>query len=164
MSIMLLKQMTTKNLENIFNTEETKLPTTIISAEVVEDKEVFSSSIKKEIKPKLTDSAYIRKSLKTTLEKSQEALNLILDEVRLNVSNPRNIEVLSKLTDSISKLVGQLTELNSKEKDVEIKLDERENTELSKESNYTQNNLIISTNDVLDRIMKGINPPPKEEE
>ena len=73
MSIMLLKQMTTKNLENIFNTEETKLPTTIISAEVVEDKEVFSSSIKKEIKPKLTDSAYIRKSLKTTLEKSQEA-------------------------------------------------------------------------------------------
>ena len=72
--------------------------------------------------------------------------------------------MLSKLTDSISKLVGQLTELNSKEKDVEIKLDERENTELSKESNYTQNNLIISTNDVLDRIMKGINPPPKEEE
>lgn len=135
-----------QKIEEVFNIEETKVEIIeTVPSEIVE-------LLEKKISHKLEDSTNIKSNLKDTLIKAQSALDSILDELTINPSS-RNAEGVAKIIDSISKLSQTLIDINVKEKEHEIKLNSDKKEDYS-QSTITNNTLIMSTEEILTKILE----------
>lgn len=130
------------SLNDTFNID----PIEIIKKEEMEIVEISPTS--GELDHTVDDSKRIRKDLKQTLKKAQEALDVALRE-QATSGHPKQSEVIAKLIDSIAKLTQASIEINYKEKEFELVL----NKNRSQPKSITNNNLIVTTSDLLDKIL-----------
>lgn len=100
------------------------------------------------VQEEFKDSNKIRKQIDSTIDKAQQALDIILEEHIINPSG-RNAEATAKLVESITKLTATLLDLNHREKEITNNSNKDFNSK-----GVTNNTLVIGTSELLDRIIQ----------
>lgn len=133
------------NLDETFNIEP------VISAIVPDNEEgeiVIAQST--ELSHQLDDTKQLKKSIKKTLKKAHDALDIIMTEQATMPANTKSTEALAKLIDSIAKLTQVSLDLNTREKEFEFKLKEKSSAQ-KVVNNNTLN--IMGTSEVIEKIL-----------
>ena len=140
-----------KNLNEIFNIESVALSAESMIPEIIDSElpDILKDNPIEQVR--FSDSQKIRNTLEDTLDKAQRALDAILSETEANPLN-KNAGEVAKLADSISKLIGILSDLNYREMEISLK---RKGKEAPSESAHiTNNTIIMSSSELLDKIAK----------
>jgi len=135
-----------RNLDEEFNTEKTEIDLSSPVEVLPAIKEV------EEISHKLDDSEYLRNNSKEAIDTMISLLNSAAEEAVANPL-PEMFDSVSKLSTSVAKVLKELRELSTTEKDNEYKTYIPEEP---KQEEIVNNNLILTTADLFDRIAKKI--------
>jgi len=142
-------------LAQVFDLPQIEAPKPMdVEVTIVESKDITILG-NKELSPRIEDSDYIRTELKELVQTTKDALDLAI-ATQVNDSDPKAAEAVAKLATTLATSLKTLIELNSKESDKEIKIRELENRQQGETKppvQNIQNNLIVSTVDLIEMIL-----------
>lgn len=131
------------NIANSLGIEPTK--SEVIEGEIVPVKTV---SVEKDYQPKDADSDYseVRRNLKCIIEKSQEAIEGII-ELAQDSQQPRAYEVVAQLINSSLEANNKLIDLHRRMKDIKKE-------EVGKTTNVTNNSIYVGSTADLQKMIR----------
>jgi hypothetical protein len=140
------------NLSNALNLPEPIKETQIVSP-VVGPKEIEARVVKPDAE---RDYAEVRQNLKRIIEKSEEAVESIL-EVAVESQNPRAYEVVAQLLAASLEANNKLMHLHRQIKDINKE-------EPDKTTNVTNNSIFVGNTADLQKMIRNLNSPKQLEE
>jgi hypothetical protein len=141
------------NLSNALNLPNPPKSQPVEGQPVVEEKTIEARHVKPDSE---RDYAEVRQNLKRIIEKSEEAVESIL-EVAVESQNPRAYEVVAQLLAASLEANNKLMHLHRQIKD--IKKDEP-----SKTTNVTNNSIFVGNTADLQKMIRNLNAPKQLED
>ena len=141
------------NLSNALNLPDPPKPQPVEEQPVVEAKTIEARHVKPDSE---RDYAEVRQNLKRIIEKSEEAVESIL-EVAVESQNPRAYEVVAQLLSASLEANNKLMHLHRQIKDIQ-------KDEPSKTTNVTNNSIFVGNTADLQKMIRNLNAPKQLED